>query len=88
MANHIRTLTVVFDTKIHHKEIPLFRGAVLKCMGAWLENIDKKYFKENIVPKCRPKNNFYYKEYDFPKSRRVGDEMYLFGFVKLEMLPE
>ena len=33
MANHIRTLTVVFDTKIHHKEIPLFRGAVLKCMG-------------------------------------------------------
>lgn len=33
MANHIRILTVVFDTKIHHKEIPLFRGAVLKSMG-------------------------------------------------------
>ena len=33
MTNHIRTLTVVFDTKIHSKEIPLFRGAILKRLG-------------------------------------------------------
>lgn len=33
MAKHIRTLTVIFDTDISYKEIPLFRGAVLKCLG-------------------------------------------------------
>ena len=33
MAKHIRTLTIIFDTKIHYKEIPLFRGAVLKSLG-------------------------------------------------------
>ena len=33
MAKYIRTLTVTFDTDISYKEIPLFRGAVLKSMG-------------------------------------------------------
>ena len=33
MAKFIRTLTVTFDTDISYKEIPLFRGAVLKSMG-------------------------------------------------------
>ena len=33
MGKNIRTLTVVFDTDISHKEIPLFRGAVLNSMG-------------------------------------------------------
>lgn len=30
---YIRTLTVTFDTEIGFKEIPLFRGAVLKSLG-------------------------------------------------------
>ena len=33
MAKQIRILTVVFDTEIKYKEIPLFRGAVLKSLG-------------------------------------------------------
>ena len=30
---YVRTLTVTFDTEIEFKEIPLFRGAVLKSLG-------------------------------------------------------
>lgn len=33
MSKYIRTLTVTFDTEIEFKEIPLFRGAVLKSLG-------------------------------------------------------
>lgn len=33
MAKYIRTLTVIYNTEICYKEIPLFRGAVLKSMG-------------------------------------------------------
>jgi len=33
MANYIRTLTILTDTEIQQKEIPLFRGAVLKILG-------------------------------------------------------
>lgn len=33
MAKHIRALTVKFDLPITYREIPLFRGAVLKSMG-------------------------------------------------------
>lgn len=33
MSKYIRTLTVTFDTEIDFKEIPLFRGAVLKSLG-------------------------------------------------------
>ena len=33
MAKYIRTLTVLTDTEIHHKEVPLFRGAVLRSIG-------------------------------------------------------
>lgn len=33
MANYIRSLTVFYDTVISYKEIPLFRGAVLHCLG-------------------------------------------------------
>lgn len=33
MIKYIRTLTVFYDTDISSKEIPLFRGAVLKCFG-------------------------------------------------------
>ena len=52
--------------------------------GAWLEQVDEDYFYNDIVPKCRPRNN-QYQEYDFPKSRRIGDETDLFGFVKLTL---
>ena len=33
MAKYIRTLTVFYDTEISNKEIPFFRGAVLKSLG-------------------------------------------------------
>lgn len=33
MTKEIRTLTVFYDTEINSKEIPLFRGAVLKSLG-------------------------------------------------------
>jgi len=33
MAKYIRTLTVIYDTEISNREIPLFRGAVLKSLG-------------------------------------------------------
>jgi len=50
--------------------------------GAWLEDIDKHYFKNEIVPLCRPKN-WLYKDYPFPKSRRIDESSNVFGFVKL-----
>ena len=33
MAKYIRTLTVLTDADIHQKEIPFFRGAVLRSLG-------------------------------------------------------
>lgn len=33
MPTNIRTLTIFYDTEISDKEIPLFRGAVIKSMG-------------------------------------------------------
>lgn len=33
MGKHIRILTIQFNTEISSKEIPLFRGAVLKALG-------------------------------------------------------
>lgn len=33
MEKNIRTLIVFYDTEISHKEIPLFRGAILKSLG-------------------------------------------------------
>ena len=33
MTKYIRTLTIYYDTEINHKEIPFFRGAVLKSLG-------------------------------------------------------
>lgn len=55
--------------------------------GAWLEQIDNDYFYDKIVPVCRPKSHIY-QDYEFPKSRRIGDAMDLFGFVKLTVLSE
>lgn len=53
--------------------------------GAWLEEIDKQYFKKEIVPQCRPRN-FNYVDYPFPKSRRIDSSSNVFGFVKLTVL--
>lgn len=53
--------------------------------GAWLEEIDRQYFKNEIVPQCRPKN-FLYKSFPFPKSRRIDSSSKVFGFVKLTVL--
>ncbi len=33
MGKYIRSLTVYFDTELQQKDIPLFRGAVLNCLG-------------------------------------------------------
>ncbi len=33
MSKYIRTLTIIYDTELLYKEIPLFRGAVLKSLG-------------------------------------------------------
>lgn len=51
--------------------------------GAWTEGLDNFY--GSVVPIARP-NNKRYTEYDFPKSRRMDDESYLFGFVKLSII--
>lgn len=50
--------------------------------GAWLEKIDKVYFRKEIVPMCR-RNNKIYEQYPFPKSRRIDNVSNVFGFVKL-----
>ena len=50
--------------------------------GAWTESLDEDFFYNNIVPKARPQNRRY-TEFDFPKSRRIDDESFVFGFLKL-----
>lgn len=51
--------------------------------GAWLEEIDKNFFKKEVVPLCRPKNEQKYKRFPFPKSRRIDANSNVFGFLKL-----
>lgn len=51
--------------------------------GAWTESLDEDFFYDNIVPKARPRNEQKYSDYVFPKSRRIDDESYVFGFLKL-----
>ena len=52
--------------------------------GAWTEDLENFYDK--VVPKARPHNRDRYSGYDFPKTRRIDDESYLFGFVKLSSI--
>lgn len=48
--------------------------------GAWAESLDN--FTPDVTNAARPKN-FQYTEYDFPKTRRIDEDDYLLGFVKL-----
>jgi CRISPR type III-A-associated RAMP protein Csm5 len=49
--------------------------------GAWTEKLTN-FFRDVVVPASRP-NNRNYVEYDFPKTRRLDEESYVLGFVKL-----
>jgi len=51
--------------------------------GAWTEELTN--FEDVVVPASRPENNKNYKDYDFPKTRRVDNDSYILGFVKLTM---
>ena len=48
--------------------------------GAWSEKLSN--FEKDIVPASR-RGNEKYREYDFPKSRRLDEDSDIFGFVKL-----
>ena len=50
--------------------------------GGWARDLDN--FESLVVPVSRP-NNQNYREYDFPKTRRVDDDCELLGFVKLSL---
>lgn len=50
--------------------------------GGWARNLDN--FENIVVPVSRPGNQNY-REYDFPKTRRVDDDCELLGFVKLSL---
>ena len=47
MAKYIRTLTVITDTEIKQKEVPLFRGAVLKSLGEKADLLFHNHTGEN-----------------------------------------
>ena len=51
--------------------------------GAWAENLQN--FNQVVVPASRPSNHRY-AEYDFPKTRRLDEESYILGFVKLTVV--
>ncbi len=48
--------------------------------GAWAERLNN--FDKDVMNAARPKNNRY-SEYDFPKTRRMDEDSYVLGFVKL-----
>jgi CRISPR type III-A-associated RAMP protein Csm5 len=50
--------------------------------GAWTEKLSN--FKDKVIPASRP-NNYKYPEYDFPKTRRLDEDSFVLGFVKLSI---
>jgi len=48
--------------------------------GAWAEEL--RNFKDEVIPASRPRFRDY-EEYIFPKTRRLDEDSYIFGFVKL-----
>ncbi len=51
--------------------------------GAWTEALPN--FDKIIPPSSRPKN-YNYEDYMFPKTRRLDDENYILGFIKMKIL--
>ena len=47
MAKYIRTLTVLTDAEIQQKEVPLFRGAVINCLGEKANILFHNHLEEN-----------------------------------------
>lgn len=47
MTKYIRTLTVLTDAEIQQKEVPLFRGAVLNCLGDKANILFHNHLEEN-----------------------------------------
>ena len=50
--------------------------------GAWTEALSN--FKDVVVPASRP-NHRAYEQYDFPKTRRIDEDSFVLGFVKLSI---
>lgn len=50
--------------------------------GAWTERLND--FDRDIVNRARPQN-YRYEGYDFPKSRKIDEDNYVLGFVKLSL---
>jgi CRISPR type III-A-associated RAMP protein Csm5 len=50
--------------------------------GAWAESLSN--FEDVVVPASRP-NNRNYEDYNFPKTRRLDEDSYILGFVKLTL---
>ena len=62
MGKYIRTLTVFFDTDISYKEIPLFRGAVVKSLGD----------KANVLYHNHTGNDTFRYSYPLIQYKRLG----------------
>ena len=52
--------------------------------GAWLEELELDEFDKTVRRDIRTNN--VYDEYDFPKTRRIDDDSYVFGFVKMSIV--
>lgn len=62
MAKYIRTLTLITDAEIQHKEIPLFRGAVINSLGE----------KANILFHNHEKDNQFRYAYPLIQYKRIS----------------
>ena len=58
------------------------RSLSVRRKGKVAEKVKNK--NNVVVPASRP-NTERYEEYDFPKTRRLDEESYILGFVKLTM---
>lgn len=89
--NYIANMEDIMETitSCHPNQCVLRLGQAIGwrfITGAWTETLDENVFYDNIVPLARY-NNKIYSDYVFPKSRRIDDESYIFGFLKLTYNP-
>lgn len=90
VAPYVENLHRILETLDNCKEgkecvLRIGEGSGWKFItGAWTERLDEEVFNDFIVPMCRPQN-YKYEEFVFPKTRRVGEDLNLFGFVKLSI---